>query len=231
MIRRKRDSYERYQDDLLDMERAFEEKVERKQKRNNAKEHPGSPKRDKKRPKAPLLLRILAGCGAILFFFVLGYLGAGHILNKINQQWPNDDDFRGGHGLSYDLLQEMDMQRTTFPIFYPRDGVLVSERVEVLSRTFEDNIREAVLRILDFSELGDAVRVLHVFRDIDTVYLDLSGSFLDALNDLGASRGTLLINAIVRTMNENFSLTSVRFLVESRLVDSGAPVDLSIAWQ
>jgi len=215
----------------MEMEREFEERVEAKRRHGSAKNHPDSPKRDKKRPKPPFLLRFMAWCGVILFCFVVGYVGTDYMVEKLGLNRPLS-------GIDAPLITEelttgmlgSEMQRATFSVFYPRDGELVSENVDVVSRTFEDNIREVVLRILRLSGV-EAVDVLHVFRDIETVYLDLSSPFLSILNELGERTGRLLINGIVRTMNENFSLTRIRFLVDSRVVNSGAPVDLATVWQ
>jgi len=210
------------------MEREFEEKVEAKFRRSNVRGAPEPVRRDKKRPKAPFLLRILAWCGVILFCFVVGYIGMAHMVSQLHE--PITPDLGPGGGATSFAEVMPDMQRATFSVFFPRDGVLVSENVEVVFRTFEDNISEAVQRILRLSEI-EAVVVLHVFRDIETVYIDLSSPFLHVLNERGAQASTLLLNGIVRTMNENFSLTRVRFLVDSRIISSGAPVDLNAAWQ
>lgn len=213
----------RNHNDLAKMEREFEERVEAKYRRVSVKEPPDSLKRERKKPKAPFLLRILAWCGVILFCFVVGYVGTGHVMAMLDQPGVIVD-----HEVDFDSVMP-DIQRATFSVFYPRGGSLVSENVDVVSRTFEDNILEAVQRILRFSGI-EAVDVLHVFRDMETVYLDLSSPFLEILNELGEQAGMLLINGIVRTMNENFSLTRVRFLVDSREVTAGV-VDLSGVWQ
>ena len=227
--------------DVLEMEREYEERVEGKRKRGPAKDYPDPSKRDRKKPKAPLLLRFLAWCGVILFCFVVGYVGTGYMVTNVfnlDKPWPTSgsDADEGGAALTNEEFAEsaamsMDIQKATFSVFYPKDGELRSENVDVISRTLEDNVQEAVLRIFKLSEMGDAVSVLHVFRDVDTVYLDLSAQFLDILRELGGEAGSLLVNGIVRTMNENFSLTKVRFLVDSKVVSSETPVDLNSVWQ
>jgi len=217
----------RIQDDSIDIEREFEERIEAKYRRGNVRGSSEPPKRDKKKPKPPFLLRILAWCGVILFCFVVGYIGMEYVVRQLGQPWNNDFEQTGGTS-AVELIEEM--QRATFSVFFPRDGSLVSENVEVVFRTLEDNVREAVQRILRFSDI-DAVVVLHVFRDVDMVYIDLSSPFLEVLNERGAQASTLLLNGIVRTMNENFSLVRVRLLVDSRVVSSGAPVDLAAVWQ
>ena len=232
MIRRRRD-------DLvdMDMEREFEERIEGKRRRTTREYSSDSPKRDRQKPKPPVLLRFFAWCGVILFCFVVGYVGTGYMVTNVfnlNNPWPQSDGDAGSMAnadIPETSSMTLDMQKATFSVFYPRDGELRSENVDVISRTFEDNIQEAVLSILRLSGVGDNVNVLHVFRDVDIVYLDLSAPFLEALNGLGERGGSLLVSGIVRTMSENFSLTRVRFLVDSRVISSGAPVDLTAVWQ
>jgi len=75
-------------DDLLEIEREFEERVEAKRRRGPDR---SEPKHDKKKPKPPLLLRFLAWCGVILFCFVVGYVGTDYLVVKLGleRQWPS----------------------------------------------------------------------------------------------------------------------------------------------
>ena len=226
----------RRSEDFMEMEREFEERVEAKRRRPS---YPEPLKHDKKKPKPPLLLRVLAWCGVILFCFVVGYVGTGYMVDTLglNKQWPTLGNGKNLGDIVTSAEEEfmgsdapLDMQKATFAVFYPQDGELMTENVDVIARTLEDNVQETVQRILKLSGMfNDAVSVLHVFRDVDTVYLNLSTHFLDALNEAGEKAGVLLITAIARSMNNNFSLTKVRFLVDSKVVSSG-PVDLTSAW-
>jgi hypothetical protein len=221
----------------MEMEREFEERVEVKRKHPSFQDYPETPKGGRKKQKPPLLLRLLAWCGVILFCFVIGYVGTDYVvMNVLNldNPWsklggPASGDMptgdMGGGGM------KLDMQKASFSVFYPKDGSLQTVTVEVIARTMEDNVQEAAQRVLKLSGVSDAVNVLHVFRDVDTVYLDFSTPFLTALNEAGESLSSLLITGMVRTMNDNFSLTKVRFLVDSKVVTSGAPVDLTMVWQ
>ena len=240
MARRRPDEDDaRYQEDLEEIEREYEERVEASRRRASARGYSAPPKRDKKKPKAPLLLRFLAWCGVILFCFVVGYVGTGYMVEKLglNKPWTklNSNINDAGSVAEAELLEssaaKLDMQKAALSVFYTKDGELRSENVDVIARTLEDNIQEAVHRILKLSGMTEAVSVLHVFKDVDTVYLNFSASFLDALNEVGEKAGSLLITAVTRTMKDNFSLTKVRFLVDSKVVSSGAPVDLASVWQ
>ena len=240
MARRKNDSSsERYREDL--MEREFEARIEAKRQRPRGS---SDQRRDREKPKAPLLLRILAWCGVILLCFVVGYLGTSYVLKLLDRQIffkpgglvENENDLQVF--LSADKAVDvadvkLDMQKVALTLFYPKDELLVQERLELISRTFEDNIQEAIVKLLDLSGLfGKEVYVKHVFRNVDTVYLDFSGAFVPALAAAGVEPSRLFITGVVRTMQNNFSpITKVRFMVDSKITSAGSPVDLTATWQ
>ena len=239
MARRKDDSSSaRYREEL--MEREFEERVEAKRKRSPVRSSSESQRREKRKPKPPLLLRVLTWCGVILLCFVGGYIGTSYILKLLDKPIFYKSENGGqsenyGASLSSDSASDLklDMQKVVLSLFYPKDNALVEEKAEVIAHTREDNIREAVLRLLSRSGFfNDETYVKHVFRNVDMVYLDFSSAFLSALNAAGAEASTLFITGVVRTMRDNFSpITKVRFLVNSQIVSTGAPVDLTAVWQ
>jgi hypothetical protein len=73
----------RRKEDLLEMEREFEARVEAKRKRSASRDSSNFPSKREKN-KAPLLLRILAWCGVILLFFVAGYVGTSSVLGLLD---------------------------------------------------------------------------------------------------------------------------------------------------
>lgn len=248
MARRRDDnSSERYRDDFA--EREYEERIEARRRRSgNPSESTRRDNRDNRdnRTKAPLLLRVLAWCGVILLCFVAGYLGTNYMLRYLEKQVLLKPDGRVTNAqdaqalLSADSAADsdvpdmrLDMQKATLTLFYPKDGVLMEESADIISRTREENIQEAVHRLMVLSGLfGKDIRVTHVFRNADTVYLDFSGGFIPALSAAGARPSTLFITGIVRTLRDNFSpITRVRFLVDSKITSTGSPVDLTATWQ
>ncbi|MDR1379156.1 MAG: GerMN domain-containing protein [Synergistaceae bacterium] len=236
MARRKSDGYsERYREEML--EREFEERVKAKRKRSPR--HSSSSQKRGKKTRAPLLLRVLAWCGVILLCFVVGYLGASSLLRLLDERVFERKIEVGSGGVEEGVRGtnfadiRLDMQKTTLSLFYPKEGVLKEEKVEIISRTFEGNIQDAVHKLLSLSNLfSNEVYVKHVFRNVDTVYLDFSGPFISALNTAGNNFSTQFITGIVHTMRDNFHpISKVRFLVDSKIVSSGAPVDLAVVWQ
>jgi hypothetical protein len=208
--------------------------VEAKRRRSASRNYSEPPKR--KKNKAPFLLRFFAWCGVILLCFVAGYIGTSYMLKWVDTPIFLQDDADGAGDdakafLSADV--KSDMPKAALALFYPKEGLLVEEKSEIIARTSEDNIQEAVLKLLKLSGLfGDAVNVLHVFRNADTVYLDFSGSFVPALSAAGQNLSALFITGLVRTMRDNFPpIAKVRFLVDSKVASVGSPVDLTATWQ
>ncbi len=233
MARRRDVPDERYEND-------FEERVESKRRRSRG---PSNPQTHEK-PKAPFLLRVLAWGGVILLCFVAGYIGTSYMLKLLEKQSflkPEDrvqnqqdlETFLSADNAVDAAKVKLDMQKATVSLFYPRDGVLMEESAEIITRTREDNIQEVLHKLLELSGMfGKDVRVEHVFRNLDTVYLDFSGPFTSALTAAGAKPSTLFITGIVRTMRDNFSpISKIRFLVDSKIATAGSPVDLTATWQ
>ncbi|MDR2523850.1 MAG: GerMN domain-containing protein [Synergistaceae bacterium] len=218
-----------------DFERDFEDRVDAKRRRLSQGQGRSDSRRerDKQRPKAPLLLRVLAWCGVVMLCFVLGYVSTSYMLDFLDRRllYKGQGSEQGGETAL--LPSEPNVQKAEFSLYYPKDGTLTEERVEVMVRIQEDSIQETVSKLLSLSGFfARDVTVKHVFRNVDTVYLDLSGAFLPALNAVGARPSTLFITGVVRTMRDNFPpITKVRFLVDSKVTSTGAPVDLTAVWQ
>ena len=191
--------------------------------------------------KAPLMLRFLAWCGVILFCFVVGYMGTSYVLLLMDKQsmlkpetFGNDEmSLLSSDNAEFASDAKLDMQKTKVSIYYPQNETIAEDKIEIIAQTREDNISEIILKLLERSGLfGKDVYVKHVFRNVDTVYIDLSAPFLQSLSSGGAKASALFITGVVRTMKDNFQpIEKVRFLVDSKVVTSGAPVDLTATWQ
>jgi hypothetical protein len=236
MGRKKDRSAERHWDDS--MEREYEERIEAQQRRSSDRGAKGkSAGKNATRSKAPLLLRVFTWCGIVLLCFVMGYLGTSYALRLLNQKdlLKGDDSPQGPEmPLSADRIADGPgaVQKKTLSLFYPKEGVLAEEKTEVITGTFEDDIRDIVLRLVERSGLfGSDIGVKHVFRDGNLVFLDFTASFASALAAAGEKASTLFITGIVRTMRDNFSIARVRFLLDSGVSSGGAPVNLTATWQ
>ena len=189
------------------------------------------------RPKAPLMLRVLAWGGVILLCFVGGYIGTSWVIELLNRPFspniiiPYNVIPPGGTGNFTE--DSLDIRKLTLNLFYPRDGVLISESFELISGIREQEIRETVERLFSISRMFTReVSVRHVFRNASTLYINVAGPFIPMLSNAGQEQSELFITGIVRTMVDNFPpITEVRFLVNGALTTAGAPVDLTAAWR
>ncbi len=121
-------------------------------------------------------------------------------------------------------------------IYHVEDDTISDSEIQknFISRTPEDNIRYAVTELLSLSEVpnSDKIKLLHVFRNNDTAFLDMSGQFVSALDSMGQRKSQLLLTGIVRTLQENFSpIEQVKFLIDSMPPKSGGTVELGRAWK
>ena len=181
----------------------------------------------------------------LLLCFVLGYLGATWLIRVLNDKLllkPENriesqedlESFEKSESRSAKILSGQDSQQVSLNLYHVMNDTIASTRRNFPIRTQEDNISDAVNSIIALSELPDAnkIKLLHVFRDNDTAFLDISGQFVSSLESAGQRKSLLLLTGIVRTMQENFSpISQIRFLIDSKMPKSGGTVDLSVAWK
>ena len=115
-------------------------------------------------------------------------------------------------------------------------GVLVPQSFSHVSGFLEDDVKAVISGLFDTMKAENAisgqVRVLHVFRNGDLLYLDLNDLFSGALKKLSAPKATLVMTSVVRTIVHNFSpVTRVRFLINGKDPGMKTPVDLTMSWQ
>ena len=194
----------------------------------------------------PLLLRFLSWTGVILLCFVLGYLGMSWLVNNFlsKQSFLKPENVVESQA-ELSAMNEAErvksasgggdnVQKTDINLYYVRDGRVMETQRSFIAGVQEDCIRDAVSAILSMSSVPDAgkIEVLHVFRNAETAFLDLSPSFESALASMGQKQSLLLLTGLVRTIQENFSpVVQVRFLIGSKTPSVGGPVDLTVPWK
>ena len=193
--------------------------------------------------KAPMLFRVVAWTGVILFCFVAGYVGTSLALRMLNRKdiLVRHDVAENREGAADVLAREngdvrLNARKVAFTLYYPKEGSIATEKVELLSGIMDDDIRQVVGKIIALlpAKFSPDVKLLHTFRAGNTLYLDFPASFVSSLSNQGAAESTLFITGIVQTMAENFSpVAKVRFLVGGQVPGekTEAPVDLSVPWQ
>lgn len=202
---------------------------------------------DDDRP-TPLLLRILSLIGVVLLCFVLGYLGTSWVVDFLNRKlflkpenrienqedlsnFENDEQERSTQRI---LREGGNVQQVSLSLYHVKDDNIVESRRNFIARTREDNIKDAVNEIISLSGVpnSDKIKLLHVFRNDETVFLDMPGQFSSALNAMGKQKSLLLITGMLRTMTDNFApISQIRFMIDSKPARSGGTVDLSSIWK
>ena len=198
------------------------------------------------RPRAPLMLRVLAWTGIVLLCFVGGYIGTSWGIKFLNQQdllvqkdviTTSEDakDFVENQATQNAMQREdnFDLKKLSIKLFYPKDENLISETFELISGIKEQEIKETIEKLFSVSKMfSKEVLVRHVFRNATTLYINVSGPFIPMLSNAGRENSSLFINGVVQTMKDNFPpINEVRFLVNGNITSAGSPVDLTIAWK
>ena len=227
-------------------QQAIAEAEARKRHLQQKKPRP-APDYDEGKP-TPLLLRILSLLGVILLCFVMGYLGTSWVVDFLNKKLflkPDNRIENQGDLSRFEeaertraarnaLISGADIPQISLNLYYATDEAIGETRRNFLAQTKEENIREAVNDVIALSRVpnADKIKLLHVFKNEDTAFLDMPGQFASALNVMGKQKSLLLITSIVRTIDANFSpLSQVRFLLDSKAPGSSGIVDLSSVWK
>ena len=226
-------------------EREYSRPVQAPRRRQAARRSTGRVRARDDEKSTPLLLRVFSWIGVLLLCFVVGYLGATWFMkflseklflkpeNRIESQ-EDLEGFEKSESRNVQLMLGQEMQQVSLNLYHVMNDTIASTRRNFPVRTQEDNISDAVNAIISLSELPNAnkIKLLHVFRDNDTAFLDISGQFPSSLESAGQRKSLLLLTGIVRTMQENFSpISQIRFLIDSKQPKSGGTVDLSVAWK
>ena len=198
------------------------------------------------RTSTPLLLRILSWLGIILLCFVIGYLGttwfmdfmSKKLLLKPENRIENSEDLTDYQDSESQRdareAEEAgeDVQQVSLNLYHVAGDTIAETRRNFITRTREDNIRDAVEEVMTLSGVPGKIKLLHVFRNGETAFLDMPGQFASAIDTMGKRKSLLLLTSLVRTMQENFSpLSQIRFLIDSKAPKSGGDVNLAAPWK
>ena len=227
---------------VMGRRQAQQEAMKRAAKAQRHNQHSGF---DDENKSTPILLKILSWLGIILLCFVLGYLGASWLVELLNKKLllkpenriENQEDlsqFQESEQTKEILNLNENVNQLTLNLYHVKNDTIAETRQVFMMRAPEDNINDAVSAVISLSGIKNAekIKLLHVFRNSETVFLDMSGQFASALESAGQRQSLLLLTGIVRTLQENFPpISQVRFLIDSKPPKSGGVVDLSTLWK
>lgn len=193
--------------------------------------------------KAPIALRVVVWAAVILVFFAIGYWGTGIALNWLDnkgvigdkqvvqspdeaRQVATEDGRESGSTRS---------PKSRFVLYIPSGDAFREEPVSFVAGLLEDDLQNVLSELIrtyrEEDLISGDVRVLHVFRNGDKLYMDLNAPFLESVSKMTEETAVSVITGIVSTVTKNFSpVTRIRFLINGREVDETKPVDLSSFW-
>ena len=195
-----------------------------------------------------MLLKLLSWLGIVLLCFVIGYIGTSWFMDFLNKKLLLKPENRIENQEDLSDFQESEenkeaerllnstgsIPQVSLNLYHVRNDTIAETRKNFISRTREDNIRDAVEEILTLSEVPNVnrIKLLHVFRSDDTAFLDMTGQFASSIEAMGKRKSLLLLTGLVRTLQENFSpVTQIRFLIDSKAPKSGGDVNLAAPWK
>ena len=194
--------------------------------------------------KTPFMLKLLSWLGIVLLCFVIGYMGASWLLEFFNRQLllkpegiiENQEDLQNLQANEQERAQMSvsNAQSVSLNLHYVNGDNIADIRKNFPVRTQEDNMKAAFDEIILLSQIPgtEKMKLLHVFKDGDSVFLDVPEQFETMINSLGERTGLLLITGIVQTMQENFQpVSQIRFLVNSKPPKNTGTINLSTAWK
>lgn len=193
--------------------------------------------------RAPLAYRVVAWASVVVLLFAAGYWGTSFVLKLLNRnQIIEQEDVarttEDAQRIEADQSSDPGIagRRSGFEIFVPKGETLATQSVSHVPGLLEDDAKAVITSLLETmraeNTISEHVRVLHVFRNGDLLYLDLNDPFTSALQKLSGPRANLVMTSLVRTIVHNFSpVTRVRLLVNGKDSDMKTPVDLTMPWQ
>ncbi len=193
--------------------------------------------------RAPLVLRIIAWVSVLVLLFAGGYWGTSLTLQYLDkrqiisqQNVVSDPDEARRVAEESSEIPGIGTRKSGFEVFIPRGDVLESQTVAHVPGLLEDDVKSVITGLFDTmraeNTISEQVRVLHVFRNGDLLYLDLNDPFVRAIQNLPEAKANLVMTSLVRSIVQNFSpVVRVRFLINGKDPELKTPVDLTMPWQ
>ncbi len=188
-------------------------------------------------------LRVVAWVSVLVLLFAVGYWGTSLTLKYLNRkEIITQRNVVSDPAEAKKVLEDtsepsgLSVKRSGFEVFVPRGSLLEPETVSLVPGILEEDVKTVILGLMETmrseNTITEQVRVLHVFRNGDLLYLDLNDPFVKVVQKLAAEKATLIMTSLVRTIVANFSpVTRVRILINGKDPELKAPVDLTTPWQ
>jgi hypothetical protein len=220
--------------------RDFDEQEEQVRETREFRRSGRSEEREPRKKRIPLAIRILVWLGLLGIFFGAGYFVAGaglRFLNKLGVGAPNNvlASSEEAQRFMASSQEDITVYRKEYAAYVLENGALVRRILQIAPGVIEEDIVTVLENVLAplrvASGTQQPLRVLHVFRAGDVLYIDMNAAFVSALKAVGYENAALIMTGLMRSMVENFSpAEQVLFFVDGKLSKVTEPLDLTVPW-
>ncbi len=199
-----------------------------------------SEEREPRKRRIPLAIRMLVWLGLLGIFFGVGYFVAGaglRFLNKLGVGAQNNvlADSEDAQRFMASSQEDVSVQRKEYTAYVLENGTLVRKGMRIAPGVIEEDIVTVLEKVLEplrvASGTQQPLRVLHVFRAGDMLYIDMNAAFVSALKAVDSQNAGVIMTGLLRSMVENFSpAEQVLFFVDGKLSKITDPLDLTVPW-
>ncbi|MEA3508690.1 MAG: GerMN domain-containing protein [Synergistota bacterium] len=200
--------------------------------------------RERNNGKAPLPYRLAVWGAVVVLFFAVGYWGTNIVLSMFDREKiPGQENVVTSPGEAGGVVADPDAgvagenaRQARFGVYVPSENSLQERQVTLTPGIMEDDIRDVLTHLFNTMKkegvIDRQVKLLHVFRNGEVLYIDVNDPFLDALGAVSTARAQLVMTAIVKTVASNFSpVTRIRIIVNGKESEMKKPVDLTASWK
>lgn len=220
--------------------RDFDEQEEQVREAREFRRSGRSEEKEPEKKRIPLPIRILVWLGLLGIFFGAGYFVAGAGLRFLNNLGVGSQknvvaNSEEAQRFMASSQEEVTVYRKEYVVYTLENGQLERSIMPIAPGVLEEDMVTVLERVLEplrvASGTQQPLRVLHVFRAGDMLYIDMNASFANALKALGSQDAAQIMTGLVRSMVENFPpAEQILFFVDGKLSKVTDPLDLTVPW-
>lgn len=192
------------------------------------------------RKKAPLLVRVFAWGALLAILFAGGYIGANYFFNWADKKGgPRIGDVVGSSSDvakqdQKDAGAQQAADTTSYKLYIPDKNDFAERKIDVKKGRTEQDIDKVLSTYFDSLKetgmLNDKVKTLTIFRSGDKLYINMSTDFAASIKKLSPAKATQVITGMIRTLQADFSVNTVKFYIDGQDAKDNKPIDLTQEW-
>jgi hypothetical protein len=190
--------------------------------------------------KAPLLVRVFAWGALLAILFAAGYLGANCIFNWADKKGgPRIGDVVGSSSDvakvdQKDAQSQQPADSTSYKMYIPDKNDFTERKIDIKKGRTEQDIDKVLSTYFDSLKetgmLSDNVKIINLFHSDNKLYINMSTDFADSVKKLSPAKATQIITGVIRTLQADFSVDTVKFYIDGQESKMTKPIDLTQDW-